>query len=125
MKRYFLRDYLRVDDHCSHITQEMGSVDKEQTPACEKCGASTFAIVKAGQFAQGNGPVHLTGKFDKPIEMMSVALDNDAEIGDFRDRNPNVEIHSEPNHPQYGIPLAHTRKEKMNILREEGYLELN
>lgn len=68
---------------------------------------------------------HRTGIFDKPIEMLSVAVDNPSEIVDFRKRNPGVEISHDRADPNFGVPIARTRKEKMAILRNENFEERN
>lgn len=125
MTRFFLFDFLCVDDACSHLTQSMSHLKDAITPRCERCGQDTRRLEKQGIFAIGNGPRNLTGRFDKPIEMMSVALDDDAAIADFRERNPTAEVSSTRGHPLYGVPIAHTRQEKMEILTNEGYAELN
>ena len=66
---------------------------------------------------------HRTGRFAKPIEMLSIALNDDAEIAGFRRRNPGAEISHDRADPNYGVPIAHTRKEKLTILRNEDYEE--
>lgn len=71
------------------------------------------------------GTAHRTGIFEKPIEMLSMAVDNESEIAGFRHRNPGVEISHDRANPNFGIPIARTRKEKMAILRHEGYEERN
>jgi hypothetical protein len=34
-----------------------------------------------------------------------------------------VSISDDPNHPDFGIPIAHTRKEKLKALRVAGFQE--
>ena len=66
-----------------------------------------------------------TTAFHKPIEMLSLALNNEHEIAYFRQRNPTADISNDRNSPVFGVPLAHTREEKLRILRNEGFEELN
>lgn len=65
------------------------------------------------------------GSDTKPIEMMSVALDNDDEIADFRKRNPGTEISSKRGDRLYGVPVVKSRSEKMRVLKAEGFVEKN
>lgn len=68
---------------------------------------------------------HRTGSFEKPIEMLSVALDHKSDIAAFRRRNPGIEISHDRANPNFGVPIAHTRKEKMSILHNERFEERN
>ncbi|KKM61639.1 hypothetical protein LCGC14_1529720 [marine sediment metagenome] len=68
---------------------------------------------------------HRTGIFEKPIEMLSVALNHEDEISGFRRRNPGVEISHDRENPNFGVPIAHTRREKMSILKNERFEERN
>lgn len=65
------------------------------------------------------------GSHTEPIKMMSVALDNEDEIDDFRKRNPGVDISSDRTHPDFGVPVATSRSQKMRILKNEGFVEKN
>lgn len=60
-----------------------------------------------------------------PIKMLSIALDNEPEIDDFRRRNPGVEISSDRRNPDFGVPIATSRSQKLKILKNEGFVEKN
>ena len=62
-------------------------------------------------------------EFNKPIEMHSLGLAHPDELAAFRQRNPDVTISSDEQDPLYGVPIAHTRKEKLDILKVEGWEE--
>lgn len=65
------------------------------------------------------------GSHTEPIEMMSIALDNEDEIADFRQRNPGVAISSNRRDRNFGVPVARSRSEKLRILEREGFVETN
>jgi putative FmdB family regulatory protein len=64
-------------------------------------------------------------EFHKPIEMFSIALNDDGEIAEFRQRCPDVEVESDPEHPNYGVPIARNRKQKLDALSAMGFTEKN
>jgi len=69
-----------------------------------------------GQYGEGNGC--------EPIEMLSIALDNEDEIAAFRQRNPGATISGRRGDPLFGVPIAHSRGEKLRILDREGFQEI-
>jgi putative FmdB family regulatory protein len=62
-------------------------------------------------------------EFNKPIHMHSIGLAHPDEIADFQRRNPEATISTDERDPLYGVPIAHTRKEKLDILKTEGFIE--
>lgn len=70
-----------------------------------------------GNYGEGNGC--------KPIEMMSIALDNEDEIAAFRQRNPGTEISDRRGDPLFGVPVVKSRGEKLRVLDKEGFQETN
>lgn len=68
---------------------------------------------------------HVTGRFQKPIEMHSVGTNDPDEIARLRRECPGVEIADDPRHPDYGVPKAHTRQEKLKVLKACGFVERN
>lgn len=69
------------------------------------------------QFGEGNSA--------EPIEMLSIALDNEYDIDEFRRRNPGVEVSRNRRDPRFGVPIALSRNEKKRILKTEGFVEQN
>lgn len=65
------------------------------------------------------------GSGTNPIEMLSIGVDSEEEIAAFRRRNPGVEISSDRNDRNFGVPIATSRKEKLQILKNEGFVETN
>lgn len=71
--------------------------------------------------AEGNG---LPASLDPAKwEMLSIAPRNDAELADFLKRNPGTEVSTNRSDPNWGVPIAHSRQEKLRILRNEGFQE--
>lgn len=71
----------------------------------------------------GKSDRNVTGVFHKPIKMHSIGMAHQDEIDAFRQRNPEIEIHDDPDHPDFGVPIITTREEKLRVLRNEGYEE--
>jgi len=65
------------------------------------------------------------GSGTDPIEMMSIALDNEGDIAEFRKRNPGTEISSDRRDRNFGVPIARSRSEKLRVLAMEGFVETN
>lgn len=65
------------------------------------------------------------GSDTKPVEMLSIAVDNEDEVDEFRARNPGTEISRDRRSPLFGVPVAKSRSEKLRILKKEGYIETN
>lgn len=108
--------YCYACDTCNLKTEEYESIHDEPQTTCPSCFAPTFHRVPA--------LTHTDMKeFHKPIEMHSIGLAHLDEIDDFQLRNPNVKISRDVNDPLYGVPIAHTRKEKLDILSREGFEE--
>jgi hypothetical protein len=57
--------------------------------------------------------------------MLSIALDNEDEIAEFRQRNPGVEIESDRSKRNFGVPIARSRSQKLSILKNENFVETN
>lgn len=62
-------------------------------------------------------------EFHKPIEMLSIALNTPDEIRDFQRACPDVEISDDPADENYGVPIARSRKQKLQALRAAGFEE--
>lgn len=62
-------------------------------------------------------------EFHKPIEMHSIGLAHLDEIEAFQRRNPDIPISKDVNDPLYGVPIAATRKQKLDTLAREGFEE--
>jgi hypothetical protein len=103
----------------------MRSLSDPDTPACEECGGETFRDEAVAQRMQQSGKRNITGAFAKPIEMLSVALDDEQGIREFKQRNPDVECSMDRSSPHFGVPMARTRQEKLSVLKNEGFAENN
>lgn len=68
-------------------------------------------------YGEGNGA--------DPIKMLSIAVDNEEDVDAFRVRNPGVEISRDRSSPDFGVPVARSRKEKLRVLKTEGFIETN
>jgi len=107
--------------HCEHTESFFRSMsDSKADQSCPQCGKQ----MTRDYAAEAAGP-HLDREYHKPIQMHSIGLTTREEIDDFRRRNPNATISDDPNDELYGVPIAHTRAEKLRILEQEGFEERN
>lgn len=97
-------------DEFQHIHEDAFTV-KDGRP-CERTVAAFKPQTRYGK-----------GNTCEPIEMMSIALDNEDEIQEFRARNPGVEISSDRADRNFGVPIAHSRSQKKAILDKEGFVD--
>lgn len=104
--------------HCDDYYRTMG--DAWQEAPCPMCGVPMHRDYRA----EAAGP-HLDKAFTNPIEMHSIAVTNEEDIKAFKHRNPDVEIGTDPNRDDYGVPIARSRAEKLRILKQEGFEEKN
>jgi putative FmdB family regulatory protein len=63
-------------------------------------------------------------QYHKPIVMHSVGCNSVEEIREIQRKCPDVAISTDPNDELYGVPVAANRKQKMDILRAVGYVEI-
>lgn len=63
-------------------------------------------------------------EFHTPIEMHSIAMEDEQEIKDFI-RKTGVEVSLDPNDPNYGVPIARCRSQKCKALDAAGFAERN
>jgi putative FmdB family regulatory protein len=109
-------------DGCRHADSEFKHMRNAEpvgvvTP-CPRCGETKYRRVIS--------TFHTDLKeFHKPIEMFSIAMEDDETIRDFKRRCPDVDVQIDPEHPDYGLPIARNRKQKLDALRAAGYRELN
>jgi len=111
--------YVYHCDECGHDMEEFQHIHDEPFSYCPACNCpDTFHRVPTLPHTDMK-------EFAKPIEMQSIGLAHQDEIDEFRKRNPDVEISSDLKNPLYGVPIARTRKEKLTILKKEGFQEAN
>lgn len=93
---------------CGHATEVFKPMTQYKTPEqCPECGASMDRVFT-------HRCASLDTPFRKPIEMFSVAPTNPAEVVALRRAMPDVTLT-----PQL-VPVAHSRAEKLRILRATG-----
>lgn len=93
--------------------RSMRDEDSEQCPSCK-----SYQCVRVPSVPNTD-----MREFKTPIEMFSIALDTDEDIREFKRKAPDVDIGTDPDREDYGIPIARTRKQKLAALRAVGYTE--
>lgn len=64
-------------------------------------------------------------EFHTPIEMNSIAMQDDGEIREFLRRCPDVRVSTDSADPLYGVPVAANRAQKLQALKAAGFTENN
>lgn len=108
--------YVYKCDACGHEDEEFQHIQASPISACPVCTSDKYHRVPCRTHSD-------MIEFQRPIAMQSIGMAHDDEIAAFRERNPGVEISDDPDNPLFGVPIAHTRKEKLQILRNEGWTE--
>jgi len=107
-------------DSCEKVDDDFRSI--ENRDRVHRCDCRSGALIRV--FNPGSTRV-MTQEFHKPIEMLSIAVDSERQIREFQIRNPGVMISVDRNSPVFGVPIAHTRQEKLRILKNERFEELS
>lgn len=102
---------------CTHGHEEYQRMSSPPEAICPVCGASSIRQIAM----PGTG----MKEYDSPIELFSIALEDQDKIRDFARQCPDVEISDDPDHPMYGVPIARTRHGKLQALRVSGFTETN
>lgn len=63
--------------------------------------------------------------YHTPIDMYSIAMDDDAAIKEFIGKCPDVEVATDRADPMYGVPIARNRRDKLQALKGAGFVETN
>lgn len=109
-------DYACSD--CGHASEEFQTIREDAYTTCPVCSNETYS-------RQVCVPRTMNREYDKPLEMHSLALNHDDDIRAFLGRNPGVQCSLDPADPNYGVPVARSRAEKLSILKAEGWEERN
>lgn len=102
--------------NCLHTSDEYQKMSADSLVECPVCKSQTYHKVPTLYHTD-------LKEFHTPISMMSVACDTDEEIRRVQ-RQTGVEISSDPNDPDYGIPKAKNRKEKLAVLKAQKFVEV-
>lgn len=103
---------------CGHEVEEYQSIHDEALTRCPSCEAEAYGRVPTVPHTD-------MAEFHKPIEMHSIGLCHPDDIREFKRRHPDVQMSDDPSHPLYGVPVARSRKEKLAVLKAEGFEEKN
>jgi putative FmdB family regulatory protein len=110
--------YSYLCSHCGHSSDEFQKMSSDPLVICPECGNHTYARVPTLPHTD-------LKEFNTPIEMFSIAMNDDDEIREFKRKCPDVEVETDPRHPNYGVPIARSRKQKLDALEAMGFTERN
>lgn len=107
---------------CNHADMEFASMANAtpvgETIECPKC--------RAHEYTRLVDYVHSDLKeFHTPIQMLSVACNSWEEIRQIQTKCPDAEISDDPDDELFGVPIARSRKAKMQILAATEFVEKN
>jgi putative FmdB family regulatory protein len=103
---------------CGHAAEEVHSIHLDSLTICPKCQKPDYS----------KQVVPITTdlrEFHTPIEMYSIALNDDEEIKAFKKSAPDVDVSTDPRDEMYGIPIARSRKQKLQALKAMEFTEIN
>lgn len=103
--------------HDSVEFQKMCSADDAPRVECEVC---QYPMTR-----QVSLPHTDLKDYGKPIEMFSIAMNDETEVRAFKQRCPDVECNDDFDHPDFGLPVARNRKQKLQALAAAGFVETN
>lgn len=103
---------------CGHVSEEVHSIHIDCLTKCPKCNQECYT-------KQITLPSTDLREFHTPIEMYSIALNDDEEIKAFKKSAPDVDVSTDPRDEMYGIPIARSRKQKLQALKAMEFTELN
>lgn len=110
--------YDYVCDNCGHEFETFRQMKDESVEPCPVC--ANFRTRRIPSLAHTD-----LKEFSKPIEMYSIALNDDEEIKEFKRNAPDVEVSMDEADPMYGIPIARNRKQKLAANSAMGFHEKN
>ena len=102
---------------CGHEEEEFQFMADSPLEQCPKCG-------EPGYKRRPSLPHSDMIDFHTPIQMYSIALNDDDEIRAFKRKAPDVYVETDPKSEMYGIPIARTRKQKLEALGAMGHVEV-
>lgn len=105
-------------DYCEHKADEYQKMSSDPLTACPKCKTCSYYRVPTI-------PHTNLIEFHKPIEMFSIACNNDAEIREMQLKVPGLDISTDPRDEMYGVPIARNRAQKLAALNAAGFVETN
>lgn len=103
---------------CGHADDEYQKMSSEPLTVCPKCQGPWYRRVPTI-------PHTNLIEFHTPIEMFSVACNNDEEIREMQRRVPGLDISTDPKDEMYGVPIARNRAQKLAALEVAGFVETN
>lgn len=110
--------YLYRCPECNHSVEEFQHIRDDPIVTCPECSSPSYRRVPALPHTDMK-------EFRTPIEMYSIALDTVEDIREFKRRCPTVAVSENPRDEMFGIPIAATRKQKLEALKTMGFTEKN
>lgn len=110
-----LYDYYCCD--CGRTHEEFLHIRSDTVLKCPSCASPEYR-------RQVSLP-HTPQEYHTPIHMQSIGMTTVEDVRDFQRRCPSVPVSDDPSSPDFGVPIAHTRQQKLAALRAAGYCERN
>lgn len=101
---------------CGHEARDVYAKMNSLIP-CPKCGGTMERVPSL--------PHTDLKEFHTPIEMYSVAVEELVDVRRLKAACPDADISDDPASELYGVPVARSRKAKMQVLKATGFMESN
>lgn len=108
-------DYLCSD--CGHGDIEFQRMADRHLTLCPKCNKETY-------LRQVSLPHTDMKDFHTPVEMLSIAMEDPEQIKRFLKECPEVTVSLDENDPNFGVPIAKSRKAKLQALKAAKFMEV-
>jgi putative FmdB family regulatory protein len=102
-------------EDCGHRFENYQSIREDSLVTCPKCAEDSLRRLISTPKVET--------EYVKPIEMHSIGMAFEEDIRDFKRKNPDMDCSEDPNDPLFGVPIARTRKQKLNALKSIGWEE--
>jgi putative FmdB family regulatory protein len=103
---------------CKRETIEFQKMADKHLTVCPICRTKTYRRIPSL-------PNTDLKEFHTPIEMYSIAMDDDAAIRKFIGDCPDVDVSTDKADPMYGVPVARSRRDKRQALKSAEFVETN
>lgn len=103
-------------DDCGHVQEDYQKINAEPNKVCPVCSRDNYHRVPTL-------PHTNLREFRTPIEMYSIAMQDDDEIVAFKRQCPDVDVCMDKGSDLYGVPVARNRAQKLAALKAAGFVE--
>lgn len=103
-------------DGCENSFEAFRTMKDESPEKCPKCTGTETTRVPCV-------PNTDMREFQVPIDLHSIGMTSLEQVLEFKRKCPDVECSDDMSHPNFGLPIARTRKQKLAAYKAVGFVE--